>query len=910
MKRIAFKICLLAFLVTPILARSTIAVDIALCNNRVNPVGIDPSWVFFSWQMQSDQSDVMQSAYQLAISSSVEKLRADDFDIYSTEMVTSNQSIQVPYQGPQLQTAKTYYWKVRVKSNTGDLSKWSTIQTFTTGLADLRDWGHAKWIGYEELPDSMRVIPFVHYKTSEKDPKLVKNAVSPLLRKTFQPSKKIKQALLFISGLGHYEATINGAAVDNAFLTPGWSHYDKTVLYNSYDITDKLHSGENVIGVVLGSGFFHVSQERYTKGTGTYGKPKMKAVLKITYEDDEVYQVVSDERWKTAPSPTTFNNIYGGEDYDARLEQQGWNTAGFDDSNWGYAIEVDAPHGTLRAEEDYPVRLMETFQAQHVAEVKENTYIYDFGQNVSGIPRIVVKGDAGQAIRITPVEELDEHGHIKPMKDATPHFYTYTLKGGDQEEWSPRFTYFAVRYMQVELLPGDGNMSSPLPDVKDIQLLHNRNSTPTTGYFNTSNALFNRIYALIDWAVKSNLQSYITDNPQREKLSWQGEQNFMRLAINYNYDIYKLYRIQVQHLMDAQHENGLLPDIAPEYVQFEGPFVDTPEWGSTGILDLWFLYKYYGDILSMRRAYPMMTRYAKHLENRAENHVLEYGLGDWLDIGNVTPMGLTATAYYFHAIDKLSKMAQILGKNDDAKYYEGLSEKIRLAFNRKFFNEKTNTYGSGSQTSMAMPLALDMVDDVHRAEVLHNLIETIAKEDDFQITAGDVGHRFLVEVLYKNGYDEVLYQMTNRDDKRGYAFQLKKGNTALAETWDGGASQNQLAMGHILEWFHEGLVGIRQEHHAVAFNHIRIQPQPVGDITWAKGGFHSPYGWVRSAWSLHSDRFQTEVQIPVNTKATVSLPATGDVEIFVNGKRMVDYSMEDDRAVFDIGSGQYSIVVK
>lgn len=910
MKRTSIKFACLFCLIAPLMAKSTIKIDIAFCNNRINPVGVDPSWLFFSWQMQSDRNDVTQSAYQLVISSTMKKLHANDFDIYNTEAVTSNQSIQVPYKGPQLQSARTYYWQVRVRDNDGRLSNWSAAQAFTTGLAAPQDWNQAKWIGYEELPDSMRVVPFVHHKTTKDDPKLVKNAVSPLLRKEFETSKNVKQALLFISGLGHYEATINGQPIENTFLTPGWSHYDKTVLYNSYDVTDKIQRGKNVIGVMLGSGFFHVSQERYSKGTGTYGKPKLIAVLKITYNDGRTYDLVSDESWKTSPSPITFNNIYGGEDYDARLEQTGWNTVRFDDSQWKHAIVVGAPKGQLRAEYDYPVRFMETFQVKQMEEIEKNTYVYDFGQNVSGVPQIVVTGSAGQVVRITPVEELDETGQIKPMADATPHFYTYTLKGGGKEKWSPRFTYFAVRYVQVELLTGDADTSSTPPVVEDIQLLHNRNSAPSTGFFTTSNELFNRIYALVDWAVKSNLQSYITDNPQREKLSWQGEQNFMRLAINYNYDIYNLYRTHIQHIIDAQHESGLIPDIAPEYVQFEGPFVDTPEWGSTGILDLWFLYRYYGDTLSMRKAYPMMVRYARHLRSRATDHLLEYGLGDWLDIGNVTPKGLTATAYYFHAIDKLSKIAQILGKNDDARYYSELAAKIRLAFNQKFFNNATKTYGSGSQTSMAMPVALGIVEEEHRMDVLHNLVEIIATEDDYQITAGDVGHRFLVEVLYQNGYDDVLYKMTNRDDKRGYAFQLMKGNTALAETWDGGASQNQLAMGHILEWFHGGLLGIRQEDHSIAFNHIRIQPQPVGDITWAKGGFHSPYGWITSEWSLQADEFQTEVQIPVNTRATLSLPAAGAIEIFVNGIRLDDYLIEADRVIFDVGSGRYTISIK
>jgi len=895
-------------MVLPVLAKSHIRIDEAFCNNRINPIGVNSAELFFSWQMQSDQNGVTQSAYQLVISSTIKKLNTDKFDVYNTELIASNQSIQVPYRGPTLQPARTYYWKIRVRGNDGAFSKWSTVQQFTTGIVEPEDWENAKWIGYEKLPDSMRVVPFIHYKMAEDDPKLVKNAVSPLLRKTFNVSKNVKQALLFISGLGHYEGSINGQKIGNAFLTPGWSHYDKTVLYNSYDVTHQLRKGQNAIGVILGSGFYHVSQERYSKGTGTYGKPKMITLLKIIYDDDSEYDVISDESWKTSPSPVTYNNIYGGEDYDARLEQVGWNTVDFDDTRWKNAIEAGAPLGKLRAEYDYPVMFLDSFQVKRTMQVGENTYVYDFGQNVSGVPQIKVSGKAGQTLRITPAEVLAEDGRIHPMVDATPHYYAYTLKGGGEETWTPRFTYFAVRYLQIEVLADESNRNQ-LPIVKDVQLLHNRNSTPSNGFFSTSNDLFNRIHTLVDWAIKSNMQSYITDNPQREKLSWQGEQNFMRLAINYNYDLYNLYRIQVQHIIDSQHENGVIPDIAPEYVQFEGPFVDTPEWGSTGILDLWFLYKFYGDTASMRKAYPMMIRYAKHLESQAVGHILEYGLGDWLDIGNVTPRGVTATAYYFHAVDVLSKMASLLGVTDDAQYYGALAQNIRSSFNQKFFDKKTKTYGSGSQTSMAMPISLGIVDDQYRIDVLTNLVNQIGKEDDYQITAGDVGHRFLVEALFENGFGEVLYTMTNRDDKRGYAYQLNRGNTALAETWDGNASQNQLAMGHILEWFHGGLLGIRQEANSVAFNHIRIQPEPVGDITWAKGGFRSPYGWITTDWKQDEDVFLLRVEIPVNTKATVYVPATREAKIYLNDTPLKNYEYQQGRARIEVGSGSYQFQV-
>lgn len=430
------------------------------------------------------------------------------------------------------------------------------------------------------------------------------------------------------------------------------------------------------------------------------------------------------------------------------------------------------------------------------------------------------------------------------------------------------------------------------------------------GSFSCSEDLFNRIFKLIDWAIKSNLQSYITDNPQREKLSWQGEQNFMRVAINYNYNVYNLYRSLIRNMKDAQHENGLIPDIAPEYVQFEGPFVDSPEWGTTAILDSWFLYKYYGDTSIIRKTYDMMAGYAGYLEKKSADHILEYGLGDWLDVGKVTPMGITATAYYYHAIAALADMASVIGKTTDAVYYQNLGENIKLAFNKKYFNKDTKIYATGSQTTMGMPISLRMVEDIYKTDVLNNLVEYIQNIDSNRVTAGDVGHKHLVKALFENNKADVLYKIIKRDDSPGYGYMLKKGATALVETWDGKASQNQLAMGHILEWFYGGIAGITQAENSVAFNHILIKPQPAGDIHWAKGSFHSPYGWIKSNWELRNNVFSIHIEIPVNTKATVILPAKANAKVWINGKESKNVRWKDNAIALEVSSGMYSINVK
>ncbi|MBX3253207.1 MAG: family 78 glycoside hydrolase catalytic domain [Chitinophagaceae bacterium] len=883
----------------------------ALCDNRENPTGIHVRDLFFSWELTSSQNGQRQTAYQVVLASSEKLLAAQQYDVYNSGQVRGSESIQVLYKGKTLLPARTYYWQVRVWDAYGKASAWSRPQRFITGIFTAAEWKQARWIGMEDAPASARIVPFVHGKLKENDRRMLRNPVAPLLRKSFPVSKKITSALLFITGLGHYEASLNGEKVGNAFLAPGWTDYDQTVLYNTYDITGKIKTGENVIGVLLGNGFYHVSQERYVKGTGSFGLPKMIAQLRIAYEDGSEEYIVSDPTWKTKASPVVFNNIYGGEDFDARLIQQGWNKPGYNDADWKPVLLTAIPRGKLLPEIDYPVTIADSLSVKSVKKPDNNILVYDFGQNVSGIPKIKLKGRPGQTVKLIPAELVFTDGKVNQADGVSPHYYQYTIGSYQEETWQPSFTYFAARYVQVEgaVQADDTKNVANKPVITGIKLMHNRNSAPSNGSFVCSDSLFNRIYTLIDRAVKSNIQSYITDNPQREKLSWQGEQNFMRTAINYNYNMYGMYRSLVQNMMDAQHANGLVPDIAPEYMQFEGPFVDSPEWGTTAILDMWFLYTFYGDTMIIRKAYPMMKRYAQYLESRSQDHLLLYGLGDWLDIGNVTPKGITATAYYFKAITALSQMAALTGKQADAEYYKKLSVDIRQAFNKKYFNDERKVYATGSQTAMAMPLSLGMVDEKNKEAVLTNLVHQIKNVDSNRLTAGDVGHKFLVRALYENGHSRVLYDITRRADAPGYAYQLNLGATALIETWDGKASQNQLAMGHILEWFHEGIAGIRQDSNSVAFKNIVIRPQVVGDMHAAGGSFHSPYGWIKSNWKLERQGFTIDIEIPVNTRAKVILPAANGARVLQNGKPVKDIMYQNNTAIMHVQPGTYSITV-
>jgi len=902
-------------------AYSQLRFEKLLCENKVNPLGVALQDLRFSWELGSIQNNQYQTAWQLVISSSPEKLNTGIFDVYNSEKTRSRQSIFIAYKGKALHPAETYFWRVRVWDKNGRPSAWSEVQQFTTGIFDRKDWTNAEWIGYQEMADSMRVVPGVHAPLVNRlADKCMQRSIVPQFRKEFAVHKKVKRALLFITGLGQYECHLNGQKQGDAFLSPGWTYYDKRVLYNEYDITRQLISGTNAIAVIAGNGFYNINRERYFKFVTAFGFPEIICRVKITYQDDSVENIISDDSWKVTPSPITFSSIYGGEDYDARLEQKGWDLPGLPDSGWEQALHVEAPRGKLMPEQDYPVSFFDSFSAKKITQPAPGKYVYDFGQNISGIVRIKVSGKRGQIIKLIPAELLT--GENLPNQGATgePYYFSYTLKGEGEEVWQPKFTYYGFRYLQVEgAVPDTADNSSGLPVISQAISLHNHNANPSNGTFLCSNDLFNRIYTLINWAIKSNMQSVITDCPHREKLSWLEQDYLMGGSIHYNYDIYGLYRKLVIDLQDAQYAKGFVPDIAPEYVVFADGFLDSPEWGSASVILPWLLYQWYADQNTLQHAYPMMKKYLAYLESKSRDHILSYGLGDWFDYGpkqpgeaQLTPKAVTATSIFYFDATILAKTATLLNLPKDAAAFQKLAAGIKRSFNSQFFNAKTNVYSTGSQTAMSMPLSVGLVDADRQQVVLRNLVDSIYSGNK-ALTAGDIGFHFLIKALDEGGASQLIYDMNNRDDVPGYGYQLKKGATSLTESWPAleNVSNNHLMLGHIMEWFYSGLAGIGQEGNSIAFGHVRIRPQPVGDIHQAKADFHSPYGWISSAWERENNKFSMQVKIPVNAEATIYVPAIVKGNIYINGKKWKDAIRAAGPPVLvRTGSGTYHIVVE
>ena len=907
----------------PVLAQRP-AISNLKCEYQSRPLSVQNRMPVLSWEISSARRNVVQTAYRILVSDSRETLGQAVGNAWDSGKVSSAASIQISYAGKPLQPTQTYYWQVQLWDDQAQASDWSAVAEWQMGLLAPADWRGAAWIAYDQLPAAkLNVLPTDGKKDAEYG-----NNILPLLRKEFTARKSIKKASIFISGLGQFELYLNGQKIGNHFLDPGWTKYDKQAQYVAFDLSGLVKRGSNALGVMLGNGFYYVPpvKERYRKLKVAFGYPKLLCRLALEYTDGSREDVVSDRTWKTTAGPITFSSIYGGEDYNAALEQPGWAGPGFNDQRWQPVRTVDGPP-ELPAQQQEPLQVFEDFKAQRVTQPQPARWVYDFGQNASGIVELRVKGHAGDTVRIAPSELLRADQTVTQGNSGRPYYFTYILRGQGVETWRPRFSYYGFRYAQVEggVPTGEANPRHR-PEIVALTALHTRNAAARVGSFACSNDLFNRTDRLIDWAIKSNMASVFTDCPHREKLGWLEETHLMGSSVRYGYDIATLGRKTVSDMRASQLPNGLVPEIAPEYVKFEwggDMFRDSPEWGSASIILPWYLYQWYGDRQVLAESYPLMQRYLAYLGTKANGHILSQGLGDWYDLGpkppglsQFTPMGVTGTATYYYDLTLAARVARLLGHAEDAAAYEQLGAEVRTAFNERFFDKATKQYATGSQTANAMAVYMGLVEPADRAAVIENIVQDIRSRHN-RLTAGDIGYRYLLQVLDEAGRSDVIFDLNNRADVPGYGYQLAHGATALTESWQAlpGVSNNHLMLGHLLEWLYGGLAGIRPATDAVAFNRIDIRPEPVGDVTSAQASYRSPYGLIASAWKKTGTTFELTVTIPANTTATVHLPATATARITEGGQAVAQHrdltllGFDRGKARIRAGSGTYHFLV-
>lgn len=865
-------ILILSICFSIIMAKADVRIIDLKVEQEIDPLGIDLENPAVSWNIEADENGIYQEAYAIEVFTQTKGIKNS---IWQSGRVESDQQhfITLPI---ELQPHTRYFWRVKLWIKNKGETNWSAESSFVSSLAP-EDWVTGDWIAYDTLTPDDRLFPGVHALKDDKSMGKVKDrAIVPLFRKSFNIHKKeVTSAILYVAGLGQYEAYINGKKVGDSFLSPGWSNYQKTVLFNTYDVYDYLIPESNVIGAIVGPGFRYINNERYKKIVIGDQLPIFKAVMIIDYADGTSEQIVTDNSWETLPSAITFSSIYGGEDYDANEFINYWCEPNMDNKvSWDQVAVLNSYNPKMKSERGYPLREMETFQAISKKQLAPNKYLYDFGQNLSGIINIQFRGPAKRQIKITPAEVLDDDGLPYQEASGGPFYFEYTSSGSLKgESWKPLFTYYGFRYALVEFSEEDF-------DEFDIHAIHTRNSSPRIGEVETSNKLFNDIYHLINWGIKSNLASVATDCPHREKLGWLEQTHLIGNSIQYNYDIYHLYQKIIDDMIDGQQENGLVPDIVPEYVEFEGGFRDSPEWGSASIIMPWYHYQWFGDIRILQKAFPMMERYFAYLTSQADQNILDHGLGDWFDIGpkppgvsQLTPISLTATATYFYDARILIEVAEALGQEDKADMYRNIASKIKQAFNQKFFDPSTASYATNSQTSLAMPLYMGLVEMEHEKQILHQLINTVEK-DGKSLTAGDIGYRYFLKALADHGQSDVIYEMNNRDDVPGYGYQIRNGATALTESWQAFrfVSNNHMMLGHLMEWLFESLAGIQQAPESVGFKEFVIKPYISNEFDWVKAKYKSIYGDVEVKWELQDKNLLLNIDIPPGTHGKIVLP--------------------------------------
>lgn len=917
---------LLFLLPLTLFAKGTFSVYNLKCEQEINPFGLENLHPRFSWQINAAERNFEQFAWQILVADTPEQLNTDNGNIWNSQKTDSPSSILVPFNGNELKAGQTYFWKVRIWDRQGTASSWSDVNKFNIGLLSEKDWNKAQWIALEKDKKEEIITTGIHSPLVESTLGDKKTGMyrQPQFRKEFQIHKKMKRAIAYVSGLGHFDMFLNGQKVGDHFLDPGWTKYDKCALYVSFDISDQLQQGDNAIGVMIGNGFYNIPRERYYKILTTYGAPKLKMKIQVEYEDGSVQHIITDSNWKVAESPITLSSIFSGEDYDANKEQDGWMLAGFDDKNWEKAMDTNWKT-TLISQQISPLKVRDKIPTVRLLQTDKGDWVYDLGQNFSGILRLTVQATDKRPVKLYPAELLNPDNSINQSASGQPFYFTYTPKGNGRESWQPQFTYYGFRYVQLEgAVPAGKPNPDGLPEVIDITGLHTCNSAEEVGTFSCSNEMFNKIYNLIDWSVRSNMASVLTDCPHREKLGWLEVAHLMQYSIQYRYDMSRFYGKVMNDMRSTQAKNGQIATTAPELVEFEGGFKDTPEWGSAFIISPWYVYQWYGDEQLIRNYYTDMQRYLDYLSSKADNYILSYGLGDWYDIGpkhpgesQLTSNGVTATAIYYYNTTLMQQIATLLDKPADAEKYTQLATGIKKAFNATFWNKSTLKYDRDSQAANAIALYTGLTEPDNKEQTLNNLIADIRSRNN-ALTAGDVGYRYVLRALESNNASDIIYDMNCKYDVPGYGWQLAHGATSLTESWQayGFVSNNHCMLGHLMEWLFSGLGGIRQQERSIAFKEIIIKPEPVGDIREAKVSYESPYGLIQSAWKNTDNTFTLRVEVPANSRATLFLPSAGTEHISESGiplKQMQDIKFnesEQGRVKVEIGSGSYNFKVK
>lgn len=897
-------------------------------NYNTCPLGID-SKVFFSWEIKNYNRNVFQSAWQILVSTDENSLGQDKGKIWDSGKVTSAETFQIPFAGSELTSGTRYYWKVRIWDNHDIVSDYSSETWFETGLLNKSDW-KGSWIGDGKMPP-------------ERPEDFYKKIPAPLFRKSFDVKKEVLRARIYICGLGYHELYLNGKKSNDLRLEPGWTQFAKTVYYNVHDVTDQVIRGRNAVGIMLGNGWYNPLPmnmfRQNLRNVLTVGQPKLLIQLKIDYKDGTSDLIVSDESWKTSDGPVVRNNVYLGEWYDANLEIRGWNAPDYDDSKWVAAKTTQGPAGLLTWQYIPPVRQTRTLFATGIWSTEKDVYIYDLGQNFGGVIRFSCKAPAGTEIifryaeMLTPDKNLEvntsvaaqikEKGRGGPgAPDIAWQEDRYICKGGGVETFEPRFTFHGFRYVEVKGLPYE-------PSLNDIQGLALNSDVRDISEFSCSNGLFNKIQQITEWSMLSNIFSVESDCPAREKYGYGGDMVTVSEAFMNNFDMSNFYQKSVRDFANDARPSGALTEVAPDIGVNERGIesgVGPVGWTLAHPFLLYQLYRYYGNTEILKEQYPVLKRLVDFYNDRTPDFLITECIGDHNSV-DLRPTPVSASSAWYHHVKIIAEIAKILGKEDDVKKYSELSENIKKAFIEKFVNKETGVVYTGTEGSQVFALYYDLLPPELREKALNRLVDQILTVNKGHMTTGIFSTKMMLNYLSENNRDDLSFLMLNQNDYPSYGYMIENGATTLWENWalKIHESLNHPMFGSVSEWFYKSVLGIQQSEMSVAYSDIIIKPSVVGDLTWAKGSFHSVRGKISSSWWKSGNDFRLDISIPANTKATVFIPVFGNAEpdiyegsfsVLEKGKatslrpdvKMIN--LTDQFAIFSVGSGSYNFVMR